>query len=131
MSLWESGDSSGEVSLASLLEGGRCLAKDVEQTYSGVASVICRGGWPRMIKMAPDTAQARLRDYLDNITRTDISRVSGIKRDPQLVMALLASLARNEATAASGTTLIKDVAGEAGQAGTSRHAPRLGPTWTT
>ena len=114
MSLWESGDSSGEVSLASLLEGGRCVAKDAEQTYSRVASVICRGGWPRMIKMAPDTAQARLRDYLDNITRTDISRVSGIKRDPQLVMALLASLARNEATAASGTTLIKDVAGEAG-----------------
>ena len=114
MSLWESGDSSGEVSLASLLEGGRCVAKDAEQTFSGVASVICRGGWPRMIKMAPDTAQARLRDYLDNITRTDISRVSGIKRDPQLVMALLASLARNEATAASGTTLIKDVAGEAG-----------------
>ena len=114
MSLWESGDSSGEVSLASLLEGGRCVAKDAEQTYSGVASVICRGGWPRMIKMAPDTAQARLRDYLDNITRTDISRVSGIKRDPQLVMALLASLARNEATAASCATLIKDVAGEAG-----------------
>ena len=62
MSLWESGDSSGEVSLASLLEGGRCVAKDAEQTYSGVASLICRGGWPRMIKMAPDTAQARLRD---------------------------------------------------------------------
>ena len=114
MSLWESGDSSGEVSLASLLEGGRCVAKDAEQTYSGVASLICRGGWPRMIKMAPDTAQARLRDYLGNITRTDISRVSGIKRDPQLVMALLASLARNEATAASCATLIKDVAGEAG-----------------
>ena len=73
MSLWESGDSSGEVSLASLLEGGRCLAKDAEQTYSGIASVICRGGSPRMIKIAPDTAQARLRDYLDNITRTDIS----------------------------------------------------------
>ena len=111
MSLWESGDSSGEVSLASLLEGGRCLAKDAEQTYSGIASLICRGGWPRMIKMAPDTAQARLRDYLDDITRTDISRVSGIKRDPQLVMALLRSLARNEATAASCATLIKDVAG--------------------
>ncbi len=114
MSLWESGDSSGEVSLASLVAGERCLARDVEQTYSSVASLICRGGWPRMIKMAPNTAQARLRDYLDNITRTDISRVSGINRDPQLVGTLLASLARNEATAASCATLIEDMAGEDG-----------------
>ncbi len=114
MSLWESADSSGEVSLASLLEGGRCLAKDTEQTYSSIASLICRGGWPRMIKMAPDTAQARLRDYLNNITRTDISRVSGIRRDPRMVEALLASLARNEATTASCATLAKDVAGAAG-----------------
>ncbi len=67
-----------------------------------------------MIKMAPNTAQARLRDYLDNITRTDISRVSGVKRDPQLVRDLLASLARNEASAASCATLIKDMAGEEG-----------------
>ena len=114
MSLWESGDSSGEVSLASLLAGERCLAKDAEQTYSSVASLICRGGWPRMIKMAPNTAQARLRDYLDNITRTDISRVSGINRDPHLVGTLLASLARNEATTASRATLIEDMAGEDG-----------------
>ena len=114
MSLWESGDSSGEVSLASLLEGGRCLAADAGQTYSSVASLICRGGWPRMITMAANTAQARLRDYLDNITRTDISRVSGIKRDPQLATALLASLARNEATAASCATLIRDLAGDDG-----------------
>ena len=114
MSLWESGDSSGEVSLASLLEGGRCLANDAEQTYSSVASLICRGGWPRMIKMSPNTAQARLRDYLDNITRTDISRVSGVRRDPALVGALLSSLARNEATTASCATLIGDMAGEEG-----------------
>ena len=114
MSLWESGDSSGEVSLASLLEGGRCLANDAEQTYSSVASLICRGGWPRMIKMSPNTAQARLRDYLDNITRTDISRVSGVRRDPALLGALLSSLARNEATTASCATLIGDMAGEEG-----------------
>ena len=114
MSLWESGDSSGEVSLASLLEGGRCLARDAEQTYNSVASLICRGGWPRMIKLAPNTAQARLRDYLDNITRTDVSRVSGVKRDPRLVGALLASLARNEATAASCATLIKDMTTDEG-----------------
>ena len=108
MSLWESGDSSGEVSLGSLLAGGRCFAEDAGQTYRSVASLICRGGWPRMINMGPDTAQARLRDYLDNIARIDISRVADIKRNPQLVMALMASLARNEATTASCATLAKD-----------------------
>ncbi|MXW42915.1 MAG: ATP-binding protein [Acidimicrobiia bacterium] len=114
MSLWESGDSSGEVSLASLLAGERCLAKDAEQTYNSIASLICRGGWPRMIQMVPNIAQARLRDYLDNITRTDLSRVSGIKRNPQLIARLLASLARNEATTASCATLIEDIASEDG-----------------
>ena len=62
-----------------------------------------------MTKMAPDIAQARLRDYLDDITRTDISRVSGVRRNPLLVRSLLASLARNEATNASGVTLTKDM----------------------
>lgn len=111
MALWESGDSSGEVSLGSLLDGKRCIAKDTQQTYKSVADLICRGGWPRMIGMASGIAQARLRDYLNDITRIDISRVSGMKRDPQLVQSLLTSLARNEATTASCATLIKDIAG--------------------
>ena len=76
MSLWESGYSSGEVSLASLIAGERCQATDAGQTISHVASLICRGGWPRMIKMTASTAQARLRDYLDDIARIDISRVA-------------------------------------------------------
>lgn len=114
MSLWESGDSSGEVSLGSLMTGGRCRAKDTEQTISGVASLICRGGWPRMIRLTPDTAQARMRDYLDNITRIDISRVAGVKRNPRMVMALLASLARNEATTVSCATLSADMTGSGG-----------------
>ena len=67
-----------------------------------------------MIQIVLNIAQARLRDYLDNITRTDLSRVSGIKRNPQLIARLLASLARNEATTASCATLIEDIASEDG-----------------
>ena len=67
MSLWESGDSSGEVSLASLLAGGPCRAADAKRSLSEIAALICRGGWPRMIGMEPRIAQARLRDYLDDI----------------------------------------------------------------
>ncbi len=114
MSLWESEDSSGEVSLASLLAGDQCRAADTGQTLTGIASLICRGGWPRMMDMKPATAQARLRDYLDDISRVDMSRVSGIRRNPRLVRTLLASLARNEATPATFATLLTDMAGENG-----------------
>ncbi len=109
MSLWESGDSTGEVSLASLWAGGRCRAADAGRTIAGVADLICRGGWPRMINMAPAVAQTRLRDYLDDIARTDMSRVAGVRRDPGLAGRLLASLARNEATAASQATIRSDL----------------------
>lgn len=109
MSLWESGDSSGEVSLSSLIAGGHCRAPDAAHTIDDVASLIARGGWPRMIKMSANTAQARLRDYLENIARIDISRVAGVRRNPRLVMRLLASLARNEATSASNATLRADL----------------------
>lgn len=110
MSLWESGDSTGEVSLAALIAGGRCRSDDAEQTISNIASLICRGGWPRMIRLPPRLAQARLRDYLNDITRVDISRVAGVRRNPRLVMSLVGSLARNEATTASNATLLADLA---------------------
>ncbi len=109
MSLWESGNSSGAVSLSSLMAGERCRAPDSSHTIGDVSSLIARGGWPRMIQMSANTAQARLRDYLDNIARIDISRVSGVRRNSRLVMNLLVSLARNEATAASDATLRADL----------------------
>lgn len=110
MSLWESGDSSGEVSLASLIAGDRCRTGDAGPTIGDMASLICRGGWPRMVSLAPRLAQARLRDYLDDIARVDIARVAGVRRNPRLVRRLLTSLARNEATTASNATLLADLA---------------------
>lgn len=109
MSLWESGDSTGEISVAALLDGDRCRAADAGLTIGDIAGLICRGGWPRMIAMAPTTAQARLRDYLNDVTRTDISRVAGVSRNPRLAADLLASLARNEGTAATYSTLRSDL----------------------
>ena len=123
MSLWESGNSSGQVSLASLMAGARCRAAPTEWTIKGVASLICRGGWPRMIRMKSHTAQARLRDYLDNIVRVDISRVAGVRRNPRLAMDLLGSLARNEATAATHATLLADLT-EAGAGSPARSTVR-------
>jgi len=119
MSFWESGDSTGEVSLSSLITGGICRSADPGLTISDIADLICRGGWPRMVKMKPALAQARLRDYLNDVSRSDISRVAGVKRNPQMVASLLASLARNEATSATQATLIADLT-EQGAAQPSR-----------
>jgi len=69
--------------------------------------------------MKPALAQARLRDYLNDVSRSDISRVAGVKRNPQMVASLLASLARNEATSATQATLIADLT-EQGAAQPSR-----------
>ena len=63
-----------------------------------------------MVSLAPHLAQARLRDYLDDIARVDIARVAGVRRNPRLVTRLLTSLARNEATTASNATLLADLA---------------------
>ncbi|MCY3652975.1 MAG: DUF4143 domain-containing protein [bacterium] len=123
MSLWESGDSSGEVSLSSLIRGGNCRSSDTSFTLRAVASLIARGGWPRLIRMPGRLAQARMRDYLDNISRVDISRVQGVRRNPQLVRNLLASLARNEATGASINTLQADLT-EAGAGAPARSTIR-------
>ncbi len=62
-----------------------------------------------MVQMPPQAAQARLRDYLGNIARVDISRVAGIRRNPRLAAGLLVSLARNEATSATYSTLRTDL----------------------
>lgn len=109
MSLWESGDSTGEISLAALLDGGRCVVADAGSTIADIADLICRGGWPRMIGVSPEAAQARLRDYLDDIARIDIERVAGVRRNLSLATGLLVSLARNEATAATYKTLRADL----------------------
>ena len=112
MSLLESGESTGEVSLAALLDGGRCDAGRPDVDFDGVVEAVCRGGWPRLLGLAPSQAQAELRGYLDEICRTDVSAVDATPRDPVGVSRLVASLARNVATEASVSKLSADTGGE-------------------
>ena len=112
MSLLESGESTGEVSLGALLDGARCDAGRPHLDFDGVVQSVCRGGWPRLIDFTPSQAQAELRAYLDEICRTDISAVDVTPRDPVGVSRLLASLARNVATEASVSRLAADTGGE-------------------
>ena len=109
MSLYESEQSSAEISLAALLEGVEQRATRAEMPVARIAELICSGGWPGNLgDTLPRTLRAN-RAYLDEIRRTDIASVSGKSRDPVKVGRLLRSLARNIATPASMSTLATDV----------------------
>ena len=111
MSLFESGESSGAISLGGLLASERASAPSSPLGLSDIVELACRGGWPGLLEDAPETAQRQLRGYLDEISRTDISRVDGVSRDPVGVRRLLASLGRNTATETTLKTLGADVSG--------------------
>lgn len=111
MSLFELSRSSGAVSLAKLLDGAGARAADPGLSVRDIAELVCRGGWPGTIDLELEPALAAVGDYLDEIRRTDISRVDETDRDPERVGRLLASLARNVATSAAITKLAADSGG--------------------
>jgi len=111
MSLYESGESSGRISLGALLAGGTSSAPESPGDLRDLVAVACRGGWPGLLDDSPEDAQRQLRAYLEEICRTDISRIDGVGRDPAGVRRMLASLGRNIATEATLGTLGADLAG--------------------
>lgn len=112
MSLFESGESDGSVSLARMLDGERCRPERPGNEISDIVDLVCRGGWPRIVATAPAAAQRYLRNYLDDISRTDIALVDDVRRDPVGVRRVLASLGRNVATKASYATIAADASGD-------------------
>lgn len=110
MSLYESGDSTGEVSLLDLFKGrvkNKLLEKVQLQT---LADLIVRGGWPETIGISIEGARRITKSYLKAVIEKDISDIDGIKRDKGKMEMLLRSLARNESTISSNSVLIKDIA---------------------
>jgi predicted AAA+ superfamily ATPase len=111
MSLFEKGWSTGEVSLAKLMKGTVPRSEQVEFDLKTLAERITLGGWPSLIGAGGREALRFVQDYIALMAEVDISRVGGKKRDPQRVLRLLQSLARNISTEASVTTLAKDTGG--------------------
>ena len=111
MSLFESGESSGSVSLRGLLDGEESPAGRSDLDVADLADVVCRGGWPWLVGEPPSAAQARLRGYLGEIARADVARSGGPAHDPAGLSRLLVSLARNESTSTSYSTLAADMSG--------------------
>ena len=111
MSLYESGESNGQVSLKSLFEGKLPDWEPSNLTIEQIAFAICRGGWPASVGMKGDDALELSRDYVDAIIDLDVSRVDGVEKNPKRVQLLLRSLARNVATMATNQTILKDIEG--------------------
>ena len=116
MSLFESGDSNGEMSLGAMLRSEPVPAQRTRTTVTDLVDLVCRGGWPGMIGAGMNDARRFARDYVEEIRRADIRRVDGVRRDPVLVRRVLQSLARNVATEAAVSVIAADAGGSAGPA---------------
>jgi predicted AAA+ superfamily ATPase len=109
MSLYESRESSGSVSLVDLFDGKHEVEGASGLSVEQIAFALCRGGFPATINK-PDAAALRMPvDYVEAIINQDVSRVDGVEKNPNRVRLLLRSLARNIATMASVQTILKDV----------------------
>ena len=115
MSLFESGESTGAVSLGELFDGQGLRASKAGASIRDVAFLLCRGGWPGAVGVADErVALQQAYDYLDAVAESDISRVDGVGRSPRLARRLLRSCARMESSQASVAHIVADL--EAGGA---------------
>lgn len=109
MSLYESGESTGEVSLLSLFDNSTKISGINKYTLEDIAYLCCRGGWPRSIDMDKDIALDQAYDYYDAVINSDISRVDNVTRNPERAKHLMRSYARNIGSQASNETLRNDM----------------------
>ena len=109
MSLWESQESTGEVSLAELFNTPEQISGVNRQDIDWLAFVTCRGGWPLAVDMDREIALDQAFDYVEAVEKRDIQKVDGVERDPVRVHRLLRSLARNQGSQASCGTIRADL----------------------
>lgn len=96
MTLWESGESTGEVSLAELFRGNPDIAGFNKLKIEDIAYVVCRGGWPSSVSKNRRAALRQAYDYYDAVVKTDISRVDEVSRNSERTRLLLRSYARSQ-----------------------------------
>ena len=110
MSLWESGDSGGEVSLKSLFDHTQPdLMAESKQTIEDLAFLLCRGGWPTTVRMNKRSATEMAYNYVEEIIQQDIHRVDNTEKNPDRVRNVMRSYARNIATMTTASTIMKEV----------------------
>jgi predicted AAA+ superfamily ATPase len=109
MSLWESGDSNGGVSLKELFNAPEQLFVESQLKLEDIAYLTCRGGWPRATMQKKEVALGRAFDYYDAVVKKDISRVDGVKRDVERTKRIMRSYARNQGSQIPISTIANDV----------------------
>lgn len=110
MSLYESLDSTGEVSLKELFEAPEQIDGENPLDLNRIAFLVCRGGWPRATDLEGEIALEQAFDYYDAVVRSDISRADGVTRDPERVKRLMRSYARNQGSQATNVSMKEDMA---------------------
>ena len=109
MSLWESGDSTGKISLSDLFSGQVFEPIECSMELEQLAFLVCRGGWPQATFLEGDIALDQARDYYEAIYKIDIHRVDKVRRSSERTRLLLRSYARNTGTATSFSKMCKDI----------------------
>lgn len=109
MSLWESGDSNGSISLKELFDKNTDISATSDLSIEKIAFLICRGGWPASVSQENESALKMATNYVESVINMDVQRVDGVEKNPERVRMLLRSLARNISTMASGQTIMADM----------------------
>lgn len=109
MSLYESGDSNGKVSMSDLFAGKHSILEKNMLTLQDISYLICRGGWPMAVDLPKEIALEQAFDYYEAVTKEDIVKVDGVKRTSDKVQRLMRAYARNQGTQASVATLKEDL----------------------
>lgn len=109
MSLYESGESNGKVSLSHLFESCENIVATNSLRIDDIAFLICRGGWPFACSLQGDAALAQAFDYVDAVIKKDVSRVDGTNRNITTTRLLMRSYARNQGSQATIGTIVADM----------------------
>ena len=110
MSLLESKESNGSISLGALFSGQAHVSEAMsELSIEQIAFAICRGGWPASLQLAGNASLRMASSYVESVINHDVSEVDSVEKNPDRVRLLMRSLARNIATTANYTTIIQDL----------------------
>ena len=110
MSLYESGDSTGKVSIKDLFEGNAEIDGDSNLSIDRLAFLVCRGGWPQAVDMRYEIALDQAVGYYDAVVHSDINRADNVQKNPERVRRLMRSYARNQGSQVPNTVLAQDIA---------------------
>ena len=114
MSLFESGESTGEVSLKHLFTAPESIDGESQIDLDRLAFLVCRGGWPKAVDMRDEIALDQAFDYYDAVVHSDINRADGVTKNPERVKRLMRSYARHQGAQTANTILASDVRGSDG-----------------